>query len=80
MLHRKKSQPRGWGDSQRTGEQAYPLFVLAEMLMKKLSGIVGKIYEQETCDCDVRTEALIERRRSRDRCQRALHPNGTEWL
>lgn len=33
------------GDSQRTGEQAYPFFVLAEILMKKLSGIVGKIYE-----------------------------------
>ena len=32
-------------DSQRTGVRAYPLFVLAEMLMKKLSGIVGKIYE-----------------------------------
>ena len=26
-------------------ERAYPLFVLAEILMKKLSGIVGKIYE-----------------------------------
>ena len=33
------------GDSQRTGERAYPLFVFAEILMKKLSGIVGKIYE-----------------------------------
>lgn len=33
------------GGSQRTGARAYPLFVLAEMLMKKLSGIVGKIYE-----------------------------------
>ena len=33
------------GDSQRTGVRTYPLFVLAEMLMKKLSGIVGKIYE-----------------------------------
>ena len=30
MLHRKKSQPRGWGDSQRTGVRAYPLFVLSE--------------------------------------------------
>ena len=28
-----------------TGVRAYPLFVLAEILMKKLSGIVGKIYE-----------------------------------
>ena len=45
MPSRKKSRPCGWGDSQRTGERAYPLFVLAEMLMKKLSGIVGKIYE-----------------------------------
>ena len=50
MPHRKKFRPRGWGtDSQRTGEQAYPFFVLAEKLMKKLmkklSGIVGKIYE-----------------------------------
>ena len=45
MLHKKKSRPWGWDDSQRTGEQAYPLFVLVEMLMKKLSGIVGKIYE-----------------------------------
>ena len=57
MPHRKKFRPRGWGDSQRTGEQAYPFarkgtgekaypfFVLAEILMKKLSGIVGKIYE-----------------------------------
>lgn len=33
------------GDSQRTGARAYPLFVLAEILMKKLSGIVEKIYE-----------------------------------
>lgn len=32
--------------------------------MKKLRGIVGKIYGEETCDCDVRTEAIIERRRS----------------
>jgi len=62
MLHRKKSRPCGWGDSQRTGIRTYPLFVLAEILIKKLSGIVGKIYEQETCDCDVRTEAIIERR------------------
>ena len=31
MPHRKKSRPWGWGDSQRTGERAYPLFVLAEM-------------------------------------------------
>ena len=45
MPHRKKFRPRGWGDRQRTGEQAYPFFVLAEKLMKKLSGIVGKIYE-----------------------------------
>lgn len=45
MPHRKKSRPWGWGDSQRTGVRAYPLFVLAEILMKKLSGIVGKIYE-----------------------------------
>ena len=45
MPHRKKFRPRGGGDSQRTGEQAYPFFVLAEILMKKLSGIVGKIYE-----------------------------------
>ena len=45
MLHRKKSRPCGWGDSQRTGARADPLFVLAEILMKKLSGIVGKIYE-----------------------------------
>ena len=49
MPSRKKFRPRGWGDSQRTGEQAYPFFVLAEILMKKLmkklSGIVGKIYE-----------------------------------
>lgn len=29
-LPRKKSRPRGWGDSQRTGARAYPLFVLAE--------------------------------------------------
>ena len=39
------STMRVGGDSQRTGARAYPLFVLAEMLMKKLSGIVGKIYE-----------------------------------
>ena len=39
------STMRVGGDSQRTGERAYPLFVLAEILMKKLSGIVGKIYE-----------------------------------
>ena len=45
MPLRKKSRPWGWGDSQRTGVRTYPLFVLAEMLMKKLSGIVGKIYE-----------------------------------
>ena len=32
------------GDSQRTGERAYPRFVLTEMLMKKLRRIVGKIY------------------------------------
>ena len=40
----KKFRPCGWGDSQRTGERAYPRFVLTEMLMKKLRGIVGKIY------------------------------------
>lgn len=34
MPHRKKFRPRGWGDSQRTGEQAYPLFVLAGMTQK----------------------------------------------
>ena len=45
MPSRKKFRPRGWGDCQRTGKRAYPLFVLAEILMKKLSGIVGKIYE-----------------------------------
>ena len=33
------------GGIQRTGVRAYPLFVLAEILMKKLSGIVEKIYE-----------------------------------
>ena len=30
MPSRKKSRPWGWGDSQRTGVRAYPLFVLAE--------------------------------------------------
>ena len=34
----------GWG-AEKEMMSRYPLFVLAEILMKKLSGIVGKIYE-----------------------------------
>lgn len=33
MPSRKKFRPRGWGGNQRTGEQAYPLFVLAKNIL-----------------------------------------------
>ena len=33
MPSRKKFRPRGWGDSQRTGIRAYPLFVLSKNIL-----------------------------------------------
>ena len=46
MLHRKKFRPRGWGDSQRTGKRAYPLFVLDEIRISKLEPQIGVYIEE----------------------------------
>ena len=46
MPYRKKSRPRGRGDSQRTGARAYPLFVLDEIRISKLEHQIGVYIEE----------------------------------